>query len=321
MSAPAQEYEAARSDAALAAIPRAVLAVAGPLRQKFLHGVLSNEVAGRAAGQGSLAALLDAKGHVLALMRVLVSADTVWLELPADRLEAVERLLVHYRVAAPVRFARAAVAVLGVMGPGAREALGRAGLEVPELDPQSHVAGALGGAQALVSRASDLPAGGFVLHVAADAAGAVKGALIAAGAVPITAATLDALRVEDGIPWYGPDVTEANLLHETGLVPQYHSPTKGCYVGQENIARLEARGGNVNKALRGLRLGAPAAAGEAITAEGAEVGRITTAAVSPRLGPIAMGYLHRSRLEPGTQVDVGGNPATVCSLPLTGPER
>jgi len=111
-------------------------------------------------------------------------------------------------------------------------------------------------------------------------------------------------------------VTEANLLHEAGLVRLYHSPTKGCYVGQENVARLEARGGHVNKALRGLRLGAPAAAGDAITAEGAEVGRVTTAAVSPRLGPIAMGYVHRSRLEPGTAVEVGGVTASVTSLPL-----
>jgi len=317
VSAAAQEYEAARSEAALAAIPRAVLAVTGPLRLKFLHGVLSHDIAGRAAGQGCLAALLDAKGHVQSLMRVLVGTDAVWLEVPADRLDTVERLLVHYRVAAPVRFARAPLAVFGLIGPAARQTLHRCGLEVPDLEDQGHVSGPLNGIPTLVARASDLPAGGFVLHVPADAVDAARAALGTAGALPMSDATLDALRIEDGIPWYGPDVTEANLLHETGLVRQYHSPTKGCYVGQEVIARLEARGGNVNKALRGLRLGAPAAAGDAITFEGADVGRITTAAVSPRLGPIAMGYVHRSRFDPGTVVEVAGAPATVALLPLT----
>jgi tRNA-modifying protein YgfZ len=293
-----------------------VLAVTGPLRQKFLHGILSNDVAGRVAGQGSLAALLDAKGRVLVLLRVLVGADTIWLEMPAARLDAMEALLVHYRVAAPVRFARPATTVLGLVGPGARAALGRAGAEVPELAAEDHRTATLAGAAVVVSRASDLPAAGYALHVATDAAQSVRDALAAAGAVPVGPSTLDALRIEDGIAWYGPDVTEANLMHEAGLVRQYHSPTKGCYVGQENIARLEARGGNVNKALRGLRLGAPAAAGDAVTADGAEVGRVTTAAVSPRLGPIAMAYVHRSRFEPGTAVDIGGVVATVTRLPM-----
>src|SRR3989442_474528 len=110
---------------------------------------------------------------------------------------------------------------------------------------------------------------------------------------------LDALRVEAGRPWSGPDVTEENLLHETGLLREYHSPTKGCYVGQEVVARLDARGGHVNKLMRGLRLTSPAAAGSTVTAEGKDVGRVTTAAVSSRPGPLALPYLHPSRPETG----------------------
>ena len=99
-------YVAAREGAALALLDdRGVLAVTGPDRQKFLHNVLSNDVSGRAAGQGSLAALMDVKGHVLALMRVLVTQDAVLLEMPKDRLARVESVLNHYKVAAPVRFA------------------------------------------------------------------------------------------------------------------------------------------------------------------------------------------------------------------------
>ena len=126
---------------------------------------------------------------------------------------------------------------------------------------------------------------------------------------------LDVLRVEDGRPWYGPDITPENLLFETGLVAEYHVP-KGCYVGQEVVARLEARGGHVSRLLRGLRLGAPASPGAVVRVEGTDVGRVTTAAVSPRLGPIAMAYIHRRAFEPGTPVEVDGAPAVVNALPF-----
>jgi folate-binding protein YgfZ len=162
-------------------------------------------------------------------------------------------------------------------------------------------------------RAGDLPGGGFVLHAAPETSLAVWEALRAAGARPVGRDVLDALRVEALRPWYGSDVTDQNLLHETGLVAECHSPAKGCYVGQEVVARLEARGGHVNKALRGLRLSAPATAGAAVTAEGREIGRVTTAAVSPRLGPIALAYVHRDHFASGTVVEVDGVPATVVT--------
>jgi folate-binding protein YgfZ len=209
--------------------------------------------------------------------------------------------------------------VLAVIGPRGREVLARAGAELPELGPEAHVTARVADEEVRVSASSELPAPGLALHVPPAAAGPVRAALAAAGAEPLSRAAWDALRIEQGRPWFGVDVTPENLLHETGLVREYHSPSKGCYVGQEVIARLEARGGHVNKRLCGLRLGAPAAAGASIRAEDREVGRVTTAAVSPRLGPIAMGYVHRSRFEPGTPVEVAGTPATVDALPLDRP--
>jgi tRNA-modifying protein YgfZ len=310
-------YAAAREGAALADLrDRGVLAVTGALRQKFLHGVLSNDVQDLLPGQGRPAALMDAKGHLLALMRVLVGQTEVWLEVTGNRTDLVEDRLTFYRVAAPVRFQHRPVEVLALLGPRARDLLARTGCEVPDLEPEAHVAGAVGGQPVLVARAGDMPADGYVLHAESAAAAAAAATLEAAGAVPIDRETLDVLRIEDGRPWYGPDITDDNILHETGLVRAYHSPTKGCYVGQEVIARLEARGGNVNKMMRGLRLSAPAAAGSAVTSEGKEVGRITSAGVSKRLGPIAMGYVHRSRFEPGTHVAVDGAPAAVVRLPF-----
>lgn len=311
----AEGYRAAREAVAWVALAeRGVLEVTGPQRQKFLQGMLSNDVLGRAPGTGCLAALLTVKGHIQALMRVLVTPEAVLLEMPQDRLSLVERTLEHYRVAAPVRFKVRPTAVMGLLGPRAREALRDAGLEVPDLAPESHVSGQLGGQGVLVARASDLPSG-FVVYVAPEGAAPVREAL-AHRAHHLEREALDALRVEAGRPWYGPDVTEENLLHEAGLVDSHHSFTKGCYIGQEVIARLDARGGNVNKRLRGLRLSAPVGAGAPILAAGKDVGRVTTAAVSPRLGPVALAYLHRDLAAPGTALDVGGATATVVALPM-----
>jgi folate-binding protein YgfZ len=310
--------EAASGSAVFEQAGRGLLEATGPQRQKFLQGMLSNEVAGLKPGEGRLAALLDVKGHVRALMRALVAENTVRLELPADLVEGVEQTLVFYKVAAPVRFARRPVSVFGLIGPTAGQTLTAAGAELPGEAPESHRETAVAGHPVVAVRASDLPRGGFVLHVQPDDADGVRQALVTAGAASLGPRALDALRVEAGWPWYGVDVTGENLLHETGLVPQYCSFTKGCYIGQEVIARLDARGGNVNKRLRGLRLGAETTAGTPLLAEDREVGRVTTAALSPTLGPIALAYVHRSHAEPGSNVTVGGAPATVTALPIDG---
>lgn len=311
------EYAAARQAAALVELrERAVLAASGPHRQKFLHSILSNDIEGLAPGQGRLAALMDVKGHLLALMRALVAGDVVLLELPKDRLAHVKETLLFYKVGAPVRFEERKAAILGLLGPRAKATLAAAGVDAGELESEAHLEGQLGGIPVRVARASDLPAFGYVVHVAPEQADAVRQALIAAGALPIGRETLDVLRIEDGRPFYGPDVTEEHLLHETGLLREYHSPSKGCYVGQEVVARLEGRGGNVSRLLRGLRLSAPAAAGEAVLREGRAVGRVTSAGVSPRTGPIALAFLHRSAFVAGAEVEVGGRPATVVVLPF-----
>jgi folate-binding protein YgfZ len=310
-------YRAARESAASLDLEgRGVLAVSGPKRQDFLHNLLSNDVKSLAPGQGNLAALMDVKGHLVALLRVLVAEDAVLLEAPGDRLPVLEAAFVHYRVGTPVRFQQRPVRVLAVVGPAAETRLLALGIEPPPARAESHALRSSAHGEARVVRATDLPGPGFVLHVAPESAAGMLRALTDDGAPLLEGGELDALRIESGRPWFGPDVDGANLLHETGLLAQCHSPTKGCYVGQEVVARLEGRGGNVSRKLRGLRLGAPAEAGAPVLAEGREVGRVTTAALSPRLGPIAMAYVHRSHSEPGALVEVAGSAATVVALPF-----
>lgn len=318
---PSSEYEAAREGAALLALPeRGTLAATGPQRQKFLHGILSNAIEGLQPGQGCLAALLDVKGHLTALMRALVTPDAVLLEAPADRLARVKETLLFYKVGAPVRFEERPAALFALLGTRALDALLAAGASLDSLAAEAHAEVRLGDAPVRVCRASDLPAAGFVVHATPETAPAVEAALLAAGAAPIGRETLDLLRIEDGRPWFGPDLGEENLLHETGLLREYHSSSKGCYLGQEVIARLEARGGHVSRQVRGLRLSAATSAGATVGRDGKDVGRVTTAGVSPRFGPIALAVLHRSAFDPGTPVAVAGVPATVVAVPFLSSE-
>lgn len=311
-SALAAEYAAARERAALVDLSdRGLLRVTGPQRVKFLHGLLSQDLASRAAGQGCPAALMDAKGHLLATMRVLVDENEIVLELPGERLEPIEALLQHYRVAAPVRFAGEDAVVLGLVGPKAAELVEG----VPPGD-ESHAMQEIAGVRTRVIRAGDLPGGGLVLHAPAEGGVALWEELERRGARPAGRLAVDALRVEAGHPWYGSDIGPDNLLHEAGLVSRLHSPTKGCYIGQEVIARLEARGGHVNKHLRAFRLSAAAAPGTTVRVGEIDAGRLTTTAVSPRLGPIALGYIHRDHAADGTKVTVEGAPAVVSRPPL-----
>ena len=307
------EYAALRLGAALVGLPtRGVLEAAGPVRLKFLQGMLTNDVAGRSPGQGCRAALLSARGSVRALLRALVDKDSVLLETDLDRVLPLQQGLEFYRVAAPVRFVPRAVAVLALAGSEAEAVLRRAGIE-PSLEAESHVAASLGGHPVRVARAGDLPGGGFVLHASPEGARGAWDALSRSGARPVGLDALDARRIETFRPWWGDDVTEENLLHETGLVPEVVSFHKGCYVGQEIVARVDARGGHVNKALRGLRLLAPVAPGAAVTVGGKSVGRVTTPGTSPRLGPIALAYVHRDHFASGTAVEADGRPATVVT--------
>src|SRR5689334_648954 len=247
---------------------------------------------------------MDVRGHVTALLRVLATPDAVWLEMPAERIAVVEATLEHYRVGAPVRFKPAATRITALVGPGTNAVLGGVGAEVPPARPEAHVETAVAGVAVRIARASDLPGEGVTIYSPEADAERVRAALVAAGALAIGSETLDVLRIEAGRPWYGPDVGDANLLHETGLLREYHSATKGCYLGQEVVARLEGRGGHVNKHLRGLKLAAPARRGATVAVGGENAGQVTTAGVSPAFGPIAMAYVHRAHAAPGTAATV-----------------
>jgi tRNA-modifying protein YgfZ len=298
-----------------------LIRVTGPHRAKLLHNLLSNDIANLAEGQGRLAALMNLKGQQVAWMRIACEADALICELPTAVRDTVVETFLHYKVGAPVRFEKVEAGVFGVFGPLAAKALADCGITSLPAAPDTFSASRFQEGVVRVNRGSDLPADGLMLHVDAQRANALEEKLRVLLGEAMAGATLDTLRIEEGLPWHGIDVTEENLLHETGRLSVYHSPAKGCYLGQEVVARLEGRGGNVNKRLRGLRCAAAIPAGADILgadpADPKTVGRVTSAGISPRFGPIAMGYLHRSHGEPGTKVVVGGVAGEVAELPFS----
>jgi folate-binding protein YgfZ len=326
----AAEYAALRSGVGL--IDRSPLGkavVTGRDRLAFLQGMLTNDVKALAPGQGAAAAFLDAHGKTMALLRVYALEDRVWLELPAGLTEKTLAALDRYLISEKAYFEAAdgAFVILAVQGPGARPLLERVTGRTLDLALCAHVPVPIASAEVRVVNRPEGSEPGFHCWMPPGAAPAVWDALTAAGAVPVGLDALDALRVESGVPWYGQDVDEGQILPETRL-EELVSYTKGCYIGQEVVARVKYRG-HVNRALSGLRIEGETVPprGARITADGRDVGWITSAVRSPAAGSVvALGYVRRESFLPGQAVAVetaggGALRGQVVELPIVTPAR
>ncbi|HET7873950.1 MAG TPA: aminomethyltransferase family protein [Methylomirabilota bacterium] len=321
---PAREYRAVREGAGL--IDRSMLGkvvVTGRDRLAFLQGMLTNDVGSLQPGQGTAAAFLDAHGKVHALLSVYALEDRVWLELPASLTEKTLQTLDRYLISEKAYFESAddAFVVLALQGPGAVDLLAGVCGRSPELAPYAHAEVTIAGTPVRVIHRREAGLPGVHCWTAAGHGGALWEALLKAGAQPVGVDTLNVLRVEAGVAWYGHDVDESVILPEAQL-EHLVSYTKGCYIGQEVVARVKYRG-HINRGLVGLVLEGDRVPGfnARVAADGKEVGRITSAVRSPAVGkPIALGYVRREHFEPGSAVTVedGDRPlqARVSALPF-----
>jgi folate-binding protein YgfZ len=213
-------------------------------------------------------------------------------------------------------------AEVGIYGPHAAAALAAAGVEGTL--PAATFASArlqIAGAAALVVRSDEAGIPGYEIIADPASAAAVRAALERADARPVSDEDLEIVRVESGRPKFGVDMDADTIPLEAGLEDRAISRTKGCYVGQEVIVRVLDRGhGRVARRLVGLTFDAGAAvpaAGTAVTSGDREIGRVTSAVWSPSLArPIALAYVHRDFVEPGTSVRAGSADAVVAALPF-----
>jgi tRNA-modifying protein YgfZ len=278
---------------------RGKLLVRGSDAAEFLQGQLTNDIEALEPDSGCYAALLDRKGHMQADMRVLrLSTGDLWLDTEAEASGTVERHLRMYSVGREVEIEDVASewALLSLIGPAANEASG-AGPLSPEHAQRRYVREGV----EILAVATDL---GVDLLVRSDQASELKDLLAAADAVDVTEAAAEILRVESGRPRFGREMTTATIPQEAGIDERAVSFTKGCYIGQETVARLHYKG-KPNRHLRGLRLDSPVSDGDEISLGDKEVGRVGTAVLSPAHGPIALAIVRREA-EPGARVDIGG---------------
>lgn len=289
---------------------RGVIETTGRDRAAFLQGMLSSDVKGLTERQGVRATLLDAHGKILSILLVHCLADRLLLEtearLATTTMEALERL--HFSEQVELEDRSADIGVVTLAGPAARktleEALDRA---LPDLPLYHHTGVAWGGYTLRIVCARETGENGYDLWVAADGLAALWDGLLSAGARPIGREAWNVLRVEAGVVWHGVDVDASTLLLEAPLEDAY-SLNKGCYVGQEVVARVTYRG-HVNRRIVGFRFpdARVPAPGAIVRIGDRDVGRITSAVVSPALGRgLALGFLRREHWDPGTEVEVAG---------------
>jgi len=289
---------------------RGVLLVRGPDGAEYLQGQLTNDVEALAVGEGQYAALLDRKGHMQADMRVLrPAAEEILLDTEPGALAAARRHLETYSIGREVEVVDVGAerAILSLLGPRSVEIAGTAVL--PEHACETT---AVAGVECLAVGTRF----GVDLIVAAAASERLRAALVGAGAVEVAAEAAEILRIESGTPRFGAEMGTETMPAEAGIVADAVSFTKGCYIGQETVARLHYKG-RPNRHLRGLRLSGPAAPGDAVRLGEKEVGRVGGSAVSPAFGPIGLAILRREA-EPGGEVAVGedGVTARVVDLPF-----
>ncbi len=323
------DYRLIQSGAVLATVaPRGVVAVSGRDRGSYLHGLLTNDTASLAPGTGCYAAWLTPNGRMTVDMHVFESGDLILLDVPAASVADLVARLEQFVFTEDVQVADLGADLdrLEVHGPEAGAVIARALGEPSELLgigawPQyRNVRVPRGDAGVVVARVDRLGVPGFVLYVARGERADCEARLTEAGARSVSAEAVEAARIEAGWPVYGVDMDETIIPLEAGIESRAISMTKGCYVGQEIIVRVLHRGqGRGAKKLVGLRVDgdAPLDRGEKLDGETHEAGWVTSSAVSPVHGVVALAYVQRASAPPGVRLrTASGRQVEVSALPI-----
>lgn len=307
---------------------RGKLALSGAGAVEFLNGQVTNELADLAPGEGRYAAFLTHKGKMLGDLRILATgedADGAPTELQLDTervaLQELFDMIRRFKVGYDVELHKRTVerGLLSLIGPESEGVAGTDGMGAGEAastalasDEHANTPVQIDGIVALAIRTD---VGIDLLCDSADTE-RLREALLARGAQAVSEQTAECVRVEHGRPRYGVDIDESTIPQEAGLNERAVSFTKGCYVGQETVARLHYKG-KPNRHLRGLRLSAPVESGADLLLGERTVGHVGSIAISPTLGPIALALVRREAA-PGETVQAGeaGISAQVVELPF-----
>jgi tRNA-modifying protein YgfZ len=299
---------------------RGKLALTGAGAVEFLNGQVTNELTTLQPGEGCYAAFLTHKGKMLGDVRILAVGDDakglpseLLLDTERSALQALFDMIRRFKVGFAVELDKRTLesGLLSLIGPEATRVAGAERLPGVEYASAPLRIGAIDALAVRTDVGVDLICDAAVTE---ELAGELRGR----GAAAVSEQAAECLRIEHGRPRFGIDLDETVIPQEAGLNQRAVSFTKGCYVGQETVARLHYRG-KPNRHLRGLRLSGAAATGQELLLGERPVGRLGSTTISPRLGPIALALLRREA-EPGAVVGVGdsGISAEIVALPFAG---
>ena len=282
--------------------------VSGPKAAELVTGMVTNDVAALSAGEGQYAAALTPKGKIVADLRIFAFDDSLLIDTSAAAAPGWKEMVRKYinpRIA-PYHDVTTELSDFGIFGRSARSVVSRV-MEIDDRDlvalpPYSHISRPFGDVSATIARVPDLDIEGFEVFIPAQTVGALKTKFHAVGVNAGGSDTWEIARIEGGRPEWGTDMDDSTLpqevnFDELGAI----SYTKGCYIGQETVARVHFRG-HVNRFLRRLRFvtrPAPPKGAELVDETGKVIGEIRSAALSPRFGGIALGMVRRE-IQPGT---------------------
>lgn len=320
----AEEYRRAREAVALVDKNyRAWFSFTGPDRVRYLNAILTNDVRDLAPGRAIPSLLLNPQGHILAEVETLVLPESVLAVSYALIREKLAATFERYIIMDDVTMEDATdrMGALGLEGPKTAAALKElCGLELDSLPELGHTEAKVAGIPCRVQRRSPGGAPGIEFMVERSMLGRLWDKLEETarklGGGPIGYATLSALRLQAGIPWFSYDFDETEIPQEAGLEETHISFTKGCYVGQEIVERVRSRG-HVNRRRVLLEFSGAKAPerGAKLFAEGKEVGHVTRVAYSPAHGRnLGMGYLRQEHNSPGSEVDWEAGKARVIEI-------
>jgi folate-binding protein YgfZ len=306
---------------------RLSLQAVGKDRVRFLHGMLTNDILSLGPGDGCHAAMLTPKGRIRTDLRVYAGGDRLRLEVEAELREVLKAALDKFIIADDVRILDDTdrSGLLLVQGPAAAERMRPMLLGHLPADGHRWVETEWNGIPLVITHRADCTGEtGFELRLAGSGLGTVWKHLLQLGIDPAGMTALEILRVEAGRPRAGTDLDESILAPEAPLEDAIHHD-KGCYIGQEVVARVRDRG-HVNRRFTGFRIltGAIPARGDAVLVDGKEVGLVTSAVFSPALAaPIALGYIRAEYAEPETRLQIRNGkellPAATSTLPFSVP--
>jgi folate-binding protein YgfZ len=311
-----EEYRALTSGAGVIDLgSRTQVELTGRDRVAFLNGFCTNDIKRLTPGEGCEAFLTNVKGKIVGYVYVFCQADSLVLDTVPDQGPALIAHLERYCIREDVRFQDRSESwgELLVAGRRAESLLSQCVASLPPARPLAHLPLEAAGIPLSLRRVPLVPDGGFLVSLPAGAVSDVWRQLTAAGAKPGSREVFEMLRLEAAAPWFGRDITPENLPQEVQRDALAISFRKGCYLGQETVARLDALG-HVNRRLVALRWDRQAdpQTGDALSWEGSDVGRVTSTAFSPRRdAPRGLGYVKSGHDQPGTRLDSPAGPAEV----------